>query len=488
MPDSKTKIYFRVDGSGEIGFGHIARCIAMTEMLDTRRYSPVFLVQQAPEFLKDWTLENGFNIIELGGATDYLREAESLIEKVLTGKEIVVLDGYKFDTEYQYIIKRKGSKLISIDDIHQYLFVSDIVINHAGGIREEIYDIGPCTELKLGPDYALLRSAFLEGPQDRHSSPSAEGQIFICMGGADPLDFTQKILTSIDEHNWIGSIQVVIGEGYQHKASLMTYLDKRELSGISVHKNVSPLEMANLMRGSSIGITSASTVAYEYLSTGGHLFVIQTSDNQDLIYRYLIHEGFAFPWDKWTSFRQSVMRRQIQIGNCIDLKSPVRIRKIVENLARELALKIRVANADDIHAVYEWVNDPEVRANSYHSENIPWEDHQKWFYEKIAQKGVHYYIAECNEVRLGQVRLDHLGDNLFIVNYLINQNFRSAGWGKSMLSSVIKHFVASIGMPVELEGHVKIENIASQKIFEKLGFRRQESPKFPGSVKFNIKI
>ena len=47
-------------------------------------------------------------------------------------------------------------------------------------------------------------------------------------------------------------------------------------------------------------------------------------------------------------------------------------------------------NESDMKLIFDWSNDDEVRKNSFSSEKIKFEDHQKWFQKKINQEN--YYI------------------------------------------------------------------------------------------------
>jgi UDP-2,4-diacetamido-2,4,6-trideoxy-beta-L-altropyranose hydrolase len=42
-------------------------------------------------------------------------------------------------------------------------------------------------------------------------------------------------------------------------------------------------------------------------------------------------------------------------------------------------LRVRPANLNDTMLLFAWVNDPYTRRNSFNSDPIPLQDHQKWF-------------------------------------------------------------------------------------------------------------
>ena len=99
------------------------------------------------------------SVFEIDDTISYKEEALRWVN-ALQGNEIVVLDGYNFDTVYQTEIKSKGCKLVCIDDIHAYHFVADVVINHAPDISREQYSCESYTKLYLGTEYLLLKKLF----------------------------------------------------------------------------------------------------------------------------------------------------------------------------------------------------------------------------------------------------------------------------------------------------------------------------------------
>ena len=46
-------------------------------------------------------------------------------------------------------------------------------------------------------------------------------------------------------------------------------------------------------------------------------------------------------------------------------------------------LTFREATEDDLQLYFKWVNDQEVRRQSYDSERIELETHEKWFLDKV---------------------------------------------------------------------------------------------------------
>jgi len=114
---AKSRVFFRADGSSKIGLGHVIRSLALAEMIEGE-FDCSFIIREPLQYLKNQIGKVCANIIELAETTCYTEEAVQISEKFLKSSDIVVLDGYHFNTEYQSILKAKGCYLICIDDIH----------------------------------------------------------------------------------------------------------------------------------------------------------------------------------------------------------------------------------------------------------------------------------------------------------------------------------------------------------------------------------
>lgn len=234
-------------------------------------------------------------MIRLPKTADNYEEAKGISSNYLSESDILVLDGYHFDTEYQKIIRLSDCKLVVIDDIHACHYVADIVINHALGIYKSDFSADFGTHFLLGTQYALLRSPFREGSK-RNSPVSVKEPILICMGGADPNNDTLKTLKECYRKAPDASYIVVLGAAYSYQKELEEGLAQMPCA-VSVLQHLSAEELADCMRKCPVAILPPSTVAYEYLSIGGLLFLKVIADNQKKMFRSFIAEGLAFSHD-----------------------------------------------------------------------------------------------------------------------------------------------------------------------------------------------
>ena len=130
---------------------------------------------------------------------------------------------------------------------------------------------------------------------------------------------------------------------------------------------------------------------------------------------------------------------------------------------------LRRADREDVELFFRWVNEPAVRENSFNTEPIPWESHQKWFEKVLADDGVRIYVLMQDNLPVGQVRLS-FEDNKWQISYSIASAYRGQGYGKLILRLAENELVNTGHIGEELYAEVKIHNTASQRIFSRLGY------------------
>lgn len=462
----KTDIFFRADGHNRMGVGHVMRSLALSRML-MRDFNCLVAIRNPNPALR--TLARGLchRLIELPETEDDLAEAALLAKHFLSGKEIVVLDGYHFGAEYQALMRRRGGPVVCIDDLHREPFVADLIINHAGGIRPEDYDAQPYTRFCLGPDYALLHKAYLEAARIR-SRPNGHRVAFVCMGGADPHNDTLKVLHRLEASGFVRQCYVVLGPVYRHHEALRAYLQESSLS-VMLLENLPPEHMVGYMRLCPLAVLPPSTVALEYCCVGGALYLHQTADNQNDLRRYLLGEGLAFDLAEFPVVQpervNAVMTRQAEV---FDGQSDVRLLRAFIHLENEMHCRLRPATIDDMMSFFRWANDPETRRQSFNSKPITLAEHKHWFSRKLFDPASYLYVLEFKGQPVGQIRFDL--EERAVLSYSVAPEFRGRGFGTLLIERGLARLRQDVGEPLEVVGYVKAENAASNRAFRKLGF------------------
>lgn len=325
----KRKVIFRADGNSTIGLGHVVRCCALADML-REDFDCYFSIRNPSSSVVEDILKYCLDVEKLDGSISYSEEAK-LWSKHLHGNEIVVLDGYEFDTSYQQAIKVKGCKLVCIDDIHSYHFVADVVINHSPGISIEDYSIESHTTLLLGTNYVLLKKPYLCFAAKKFSSlkKNTNGPLLICFGGADPENITLKTLKQIKRLRKYTEINIVTGGAYQCGKELKNYI--QENNKIKWHNAVNTSVMMDIMKNCPVAILSASTISLEYICIKGFLYLKKTAENQDSLYYSLIEKNCAYPYE--AIFKEDINPNLIKNqSTLIDGKSGERLQQIFLDL------------------------------------------------------------------------------------------------------------------------------------------------------------
>ena len=302
------RIFFRADGSSTMGLGHIYRVCALAEILGRRDDQHFIIGGKSDENAVRPIVETYYRSVSSTQA-EGLDEARDLSAQ-LSPDDVVILDGYHFDTAYQQAVKESGARLVCVDDIFAHHFVADVVINHAGGISAADYSVEPYTDLLLGPEYAVIRPVFQQAAGEKSSD-----DLLICLGGADPHNDTRAMLELVRKHAPTLRCHILTGNAYQHERSIVERMETD--TNIRLHRNLPADEVAALMGRCGKAICAPSTVSFEYLMSGGELYLKQIADNQTRIMQYWLDRGVAFPVEDFPVTDAAHVKQSLQIQRTI---------------------------------------------------------------------------------------------------------------------------------------------------------------------------
>lgn len=145
-------------------------------------------------------------------------------------------------------------------------------------------------------------------------------------------------------------------------------------------------------------------------------------------------------------------------GNYIDVIIYEKINKII----------CREATINDCNLYFKWVNNIDVRENSFASEQISLETHKNWFNKSLQDNSTIMYVFEYEGKDMGQVRFN-LENNIATVDVSIECKFR----GESLSSKILKIAMLRLlktNNSIVFKAQVKSKNIKSIKSFKSVGF------------------
>jgi UDP-2,4-diacetamido-2,4,6-trideoxy-beta-L-altropyranose hydrolase len=212
----------------------------------------------------------------------------------LISSDILVMDGYRFDNDFQRSVKPLVHKTVCIDDLARFVFHTDVVINHGNEAISSLYRIDAGCTLLLGPKYAILRKQFRQAARLPQRQIKRIDSVFICMGGADPFNITNKVLRSIKTNDFIKHVHVVIGAAFAFGEELKEVVtDLRAGKNVVVKESIESEEMISSIQQCQLAICPASSISIEVLAVRCGMLTGTVADNQLFVERMLIDTGCA---------------------------------------------------------------------------------------------------------------------------------------------------------------------------------------------------
>ena len=129
---------------------------------------------------------------------------------------------------------------------------------------------------------------------------------------------------------------------------------------------------------------------------------------------------------------------------------------------------LKKAKKEDAKLLFKWVNDSEVRNNALNTDLIEWEDHFNWFTNKLSDSESKVFIFENENTKIGQIRIDKVDKDRWVIDYSIDKDHRGKGYGFLMTNALLRRY-----NNLKFLAIVRSENIPSKKVFEKLQFSRE---------------
>lgn len=323
----KRRIVIRAEGGAEKGLGHIIRCIALAEMVEPE-FSIIFLSNYITPDIEQQMQGMVSGFFKTPGYQDAGAEWEQL-QQILTPGDILVFDGYCFDTSIQQLVKQAGYPLVCIDDIHAFPFLADVVINHSGGFTTGDYQLAPYSKLYSGLEYGLLRKPFREAAGIKKDFPK-NNDCLVCFGGADPANDTLKTIELLAPKYIYLNFHVVTGNAYRFASSLEPFV---HLKNTRFYSNLGADALCQLMQQCGMAITPPSTTAYEYLSVKGFLYLKVIASNQERMFSYLTNNHLALPLESFGRYADPVTKIDIEALNFIfDGKQQERLTEVFKTI------------------------------------------------------------------------------------------------------------------------------------------------------------
>jgi len=263
----KIKIAFRVDGSNSIGMGHVMRCMALAKEFEIVCNSEILFIMKDFKEAVEIARKNfevkmiSKNPIENGGIDNSL----NIIH--MFHPEIIITDILNIEENILLNFKNICEVLVSIDDLANTKFCSNVVINgHFNFINLEYRDFKGTTYL-LGPSFLILDKAFLTVHAKTKSINKNVKRILVTLGGSDDTKSFLKVLRGINRLEKNYDIYMIIGPAFIHHNELGNEI-KNSNHQFIIETNIDSQRMSELMFNADVAIVSGGNTKYELVTTG----------------------------------------------------------------------------------------------------------------------------------------------------------------------------------------------------------------------------
>ncbi len=270
----------RVDASPRIGTGHLARCLTLARAL-AREGCRVTVASRAPsEHTAAWVAREGHALRPLDDGDE-----RALCIAATKDANLVVLDGYDFDTDLLAHLGANRRTLAVFDDLgDRALPVAAVIDGNFYGETLDYAHLAPTALHLLGPRHAVVREEFLEGRNARAQREARAADVpprlLVTMGGADPTHETEKALDALDllaARDVRLRATLVVGGANPRRDALVA---RARSSGPNIDVVADITTMGALMAEADLVLTAAGSTCLEIACVGVPLVTVVVADNQ----------------------------------------------------------------------------------------------------------------------------------------------------------------------------------------------------------------
>jgi UDP-2,4-diacetamido-2,4,6-trideoxy-beta-L-altropyranose hydrolase len=480
---------FRADASQAIGGGHIFRCLTLADALAQRGWRCVFVVSAETATTLQRLCHAPYDVHLLPPGKE--ADPHALRSAVGEGCSLLVLDNYSLGACYEAGCRDWAHQILVIDDLANRSHECDILLDQNFGRNPLDYRgfVPAFTKILAGATFALLRAEFAAARSmslARREEGVPAQRVLISLGFTDVGGITARVVDAALEANTGAKLDVVVGE----QAKSLSHLRSLETASDGVVLHFDPSDMCHLMVQADIGIGAAGTTSWERCCVGLPTILLVLANNQRFVARNLARIGAARLLEVDTgdikpnlinalhelfnskAARVSLARAAAQVTDGLGAKRLIdeitHRDRFVEHHRRDLSLRVPVES--DSRLIWSWRNDPVTRSNFRNQGPISWEVHQAWFRSAQADPNIIIFVGQIDGVPIGIIRFDLTVDrSAYELSINLAPEYRSKGLGARLLAASCEK-IETGGSTVPLQATVRVENVASQRIFRQCGF------------------
>jgi spore coat polysaccharide biosynthesis predicted glycosyltransferase SpsG len=217
---NRGNILFRVDGSAANGMGRMARCLALANALQRRRYQMTFVSQIEgsawPDRIRRFRHAVQRTPHSAGAVDD---RAAFLREVVGRAPTVVVVDSATIDADYLAELRRYAPLVIALADAPHCTYDCDLLLNPMLTHALVSVPFARGVQVVGGDRFAMIRAEFRRARNVRATEPSGPPRVMVALGGGDNGPAALAIVKALLARKKVEKIDLVLGgEGGSKKA------------------------------------------------------------------------------------------------------------------------------------------------------------------------------------------------------------------------------------------------------------------------------
>jgi len=285
------KIVFRADAKPAIGTGDLVSLINLAKYFQQAEWQVHFIVKDNPAALKLLKKHKATNSLMLEsriGIDSEIEKMNNYIEK--NGIHVIMLEITERKlTEYAALSEKAIKACINFDGIipEDIKLVVDWDVD-----ANAIFDTSryPATKFLLGPQYVILPIEFDFNRINKRTYNTTPKTLLVAMGGADELNFTQRVIDACIAKKLNLNLRIVVGSGYQYLENLEISLKS---SGITYTIRYNISDIFDEFMGCDVAIASGGLTSFELIATRTPSYLIATYGHQVARCVYFDKMGWA---------------------------------------------------------------------------------------------------------------------------------------------------------------------------------------------------
>lgn len=282
-------VFFRADANGEIGTGHVMRCLTIAKALQKTGEKIAFITADMQSH--DLITKNGFQVICLNSEWNNLNTEIEKIRDLLEKEEnpVIFIDTYFVTKEYLEMVHAVAST-IYMDDLNMFQYRVDCLINY-NIFAEDIPYSKWCddTKLALGCSYAPLRDEFEN--VSRNISEQVKN-VLITSGGTDKYNLTGNLLKELSAKPYFGDYEFYVVVGCFNMNADTLIREWEHIDNVHILYNIS--NMSHYMKLCDVAITAGGVTTYELCACGIPAIMYSLADNQLQLVQKFSDKGLVY--------------------------------------------------------------------------------------------------------------------------------------------------------------------------------------------------